>query len=85
MPPVEAWYLDVPVVYSSYLKNHGKNAALYFNPNSADELIQALKSLDSGEIKKKLILNGRKRLKEIIEERNSGISLFVKKIKNLIK
>ena len=85
MPPVEAWYLDVPVVYSSNLKNHGKNAALYFNPNSVDELIQALKSLDSGEIKKKLIQNGRKRLKEIIEERNSGISLFVKKIKNLIK
>jgi glycosyltransferase involved in cell wall biosynthesis len=80
IPPVEAWYLDVPVVYSTNLKNHGKEAALYFSPDSEDELIHQLKNLDSLSVKKNLVLNGQKRLKEIIKERNENIEKFIKEI-----
>jgi hypothetical protein len=80
IPPVEAWYLDVPVVYSTNLKNHGKEAALYFAPDSEDELIHQLKKLDSLSVKNNLVLNGQKRLKEIIKERNENIEKFIKEI-----
>ena len=77
IPPVEAWSLNVPVIYSSYLKNHGKNAALYFDPDSVDELIKALNNLDSIKLKKKLLIAGKRRLIEIRNERNKSISLFI--------
>jgi hypothetical protein len=77
IPPVEAWSLNVPVIYSSYLKNHGKNAALYFDPDSEDDLIKALNNLDSIKLKKKLLIAGKRRLIEIRNERKKGISLFI--------
>jgi hypothetical protein len=80
IPPVEAWSLNVPVIYSSYLKNHGKNAALYFKPDSEDDLIKALKKLDSIKIKNKLIISGKNRIIEILNERKQNMGFFVNKI-----
>ena len=77
IPPVEAWSLNVPVIYSSYLKNHGKNAALYFDPDSEDDLIRALKDLDSIKLKKKLLIAGKRRLIEIQNERKKSLRLFI--------
>jgi len=77
IPPVEAWSLNVPVIYSSYLKNHGKNAALYFDPDSEDDLIKALKDLDSMKLKKKLIIAGKRRLIDIQNERKKSLRLFI--------
>ena len=83
IPPVEAWSLDVPVAYSSYLSDHGRNAALYFHPDSSDELVEVLLKLQIGPIRKKLILNGRKRLKEICNNNIIGHNLLIDKIKNV--
>jgi glycosyltransferase involved in cell wall biosynthesis len=77
IPPVEAWSLNVPVIYSSYLKNHGKKAALYFDPDSEDDLIRALKDLDSIKLKKKLLIAGKRRLIEIQNERKKSLRLFI--------
>jgi glycosyltransferase involved in cell wall biosynthesis len=83
IPPVEAWSLDVPVAYSSYLSDHGKNAALYFHPDSSDELVDVLLKLQIGPIRKKLILNGRKRLKEICNKNIIGHNLLIDNIKKV--
>ena len=83
IPPVEAWDLSVPVVYSSYLKNHGKNAALYFNPDSSDNLVKVLFDLESFNVRQEIIQNGKKRIEEIIAENNAGINLFTFKLKEL--
>jgi glycosyltransferase involved in cell wall biosynthesis len=83
IPPVEAWSLDVPVAYSSYLSDHGRNAALYFHPDSSDELVEVLLKLQIGPIRKKLILNGRKRLKEICNKNISGHNLLIDNIKKV--
>jgi hypothetical protein len=80
IPPVEAWSLNVPVIYSSYLKSHGKNAALYFKPDSEVDLIKALKDLNSIKIKNKLIHSGKKRITEIHNERKKNMRLFIDKI-----
>ena len=68
IPLVEAQSLGTPVIYSSYLSNHGKNAALYFDPNSSDELIDAITKLQVFNVKQNLILNGKNRLINIMKE-----------------
>jgi glycosyltransferase involved in cell wall biosynthesis len=82
IPPVEAWSLDVPVAYSSHLINHGKDAALYFDPSSSDELGDVLLQLKILSIREKLIENGKNRLKEIADCNIVGHQLFVSKIKS---
>jgi glycosyltransferase involved in cell wall biosynthesis len=84
VPPVEAWSLGVPVAYSSHLVNHGKNAALYFDPNSSNELVNVLLKLEISSLRKNLILKGRKRFKQISRENLNGHKLFIKNIKSLI-
>jgi len=83
IPPVEAWSLETPVIYSSYLSNHGQDAALYFNPNSSDELIEAITKLEVLSVKQKIISKGKIRLKNIVKENAEGHLLFIKKIKQL--
>jgi glycosyltransferase involved in cell wall biosynthesis len=80
IPPVEAWSLNVPVIYSSLLINHGKNAALYFHPNSINELENAIIRLETFNVREKLIVNGRNRLKNIIRENSLAQKLFCNKI-----
>lgn len=86
IPPVEAWSLDVPVAYSSHLRQHGKDAALYFNPSSCDELVEVLLELEKSSVREKLIRNGRNRLQELVEHNIAGNQLIVNKIKeNILK
>ena len=84
IPPVEAWYLDVPVAYSSYLRQHGKEAALYFDPSSSDELVEVLLKLQKSSLRKKLIIKGRKRFKELVKDNLVGNKLLINKIKHYI-
>jgi glycosyltransferase involved in cell wall biosynthesis len=84
IPPVEAWFLGVPVVYSSYLYSHGLDAALYFNPKSSGELIKAINKLEVSHVRKKLILKGKIRIKQIKIENRSGHLILQKKLKSLV-
>ena len=83
LPPIEAWNLGVPVLYSSFFKDHGKNAALYFNPNFEDELVEGIRKLKFQSIRLKLIANGQKRYKNIISDRNKGFKNFIRKLLDL--
>jgi glycosyltransferase involved in cell wall biosynthesis len=85
IPPVEAWTLNVPVVYSSYLREHGQDAALYFHPNSETDLISALDKLQEQKARQELIFNGQKRVKQLNFERNNGLNLLSEKIAQLNK
>lgn len=83
IPPVEAWSMGVPVLYSSLNRNHGKDACLYFNVNSSYELSQAI--LDVSRSKKRLIRKGIKRYNEIKRENIAGHKILVKDISSFIK
>jgi glycosyltransferase involved in cell wall biosynthesis len=83
IPPVEAWSMGVPVLYSSLNRNHGKDACLYFNANSSYELSQAI--LDVSRSKKRLIRKGIKRYNEIKRENIAGHKILVKDICSFIK
>ena len=83
IPPVEAWALGVPVAYSSVNRDHGGDAALYFNPDSEDQLTQVIFQLDSLNTKKMLISKGKKRFKHLNLENKIKHKLFVSEIKKL--
>jgi glycosyltransferase involved in cell wall biosynthesis len=88
IPPLEAWHLKIPVVYSSYLRNHGDSAALYFNPNSEEELILALNKLQDNKIRKDLIFKGEERIKLLSLQRSEGLNLLsykLEELKNIIQ
>jgi glycosyltransferase involved in cell wall biosynthesis len=80
IPPVEAWSLKVPVLYSSLNRSHGKNACLYFNADSSTQLSKAILKLNSN--KKKLVKKGTRRFNEIKIENINGHKTLVDDIKS---
>jgi glycosyltransferase involved in cell wall biosynthesis len=81
IPPVEAWFLGVAVGYSSLNRNHGKDAAIYFNPESTNQLIRVILKLEINNVRKKLIKIGKRRIKEIKFENNYNQKKFASDIK----
>jgi glycosyltransferase involved in cell wall biosynthesis len=69
LPPLEAWTLGKPLVYSSHLKEQAGNAAVYANPDSATELAAAMKACTDPDTVTRLVLNGTIRLHEIEQQR----------------
>ena len=81
IPPVEAWYFNIPVIYSSLNSSHGLDAAIYFNPDSSSQLIKCLSKLENKKFKNKLISKGKKRLISIKRENVQGHIKFSSEIK----
>ena len=80
IPPVEAWYLNVPVIYSSLNAKHGLDAAIYFDPESVNQLTKSIENLDSKDLREKLISKGKSRLRTIKKENIHGHLKFASDI-----
>jgi glycosyltransferase involved in cell wall biosynthesis len=85
IPPIEAWTLNVPVLYSSFLREHGQDAAIYFHPRSEHDLIFALNKLKNKTVREELIFNGQKRVEQLTLERSRGLNLLSDKLVELSK
>jgi glycosyltransferase involved in cell wall biosynthesis len=69
LPPLEAWSLGVPLIYSAQFFEQAKDAALLIDPDDANELSAAIYSCLKADIRSGLVLSGYKRLEEIDAER----------------
>ena len=69
LPPLEAWAIGKPLIYSAHLSEQAGDAALLFDPDSATELANAITAVLEPVVFQKLIKNGKRRLIEIDEER----------------
>ena len=65
LPPLEAWFLGKPLIYSKLFSEQAGNAALFIDPDDANSIAHAMKSMLDETISDKFIKNGFKRLKEI--------------------
>ena len=65
LPPLEAWLLGKPLIYSKLFSEQAGNAALFIDPDDANSIAHAMKSMLDKTISDKFIKNGFKRLKEI--------------------
>ena len=72
IPPLEAMLLDTPVIASDVHRNQLGSAALYFNPDDADELSKLMVDISDTKVSKRLVSAGRKRLAQIDDTREQG-------------
>lgn len=72
LPPLEAWSVGVPLIYSAHLGEQSGNAALLVNPDNATELANAMFSCAKSDVREQLIEAGRVRLAEIARQRGTA-------------
>lgn len=72
LPPLEAWSLGVPLIYSAHLSEQAANAALLVNPDNATELANAMLACAKSDVRDQLIEAGRVRLAEISCQRDAA-------------
>ena len=80
LPPLEAWLLGKPLIYSKLFSNHAGNAAILINPDDASSIADAMKSMLEEHISKKYIKNGYERLKQISSTRKRAAELLEYKL-----
>jgi len=68
MPPLEAWMLGKPLIYSTYFAEHVKDAAVLVDPDDASQLASAMSSCMDVEVCQQLVKAGRSRLQELKNE-----------------
>jgi len=84
MPPLEAFKLNVPVLYSDLpgLRDQVKEAALLMDLNDPQSLVLNLKKLvNSDDFRNNLINKGKLRYKELVSD-NNNLSVLKKIIEN---
>ncbi len=69
LPPIEAWLLGKPIIYSSHLAKQVGNAALLVNPDNANDLANAMLECEKLDLRNHLAEEGRKKLASIESER----------------
>jgi glycosyltransferase involved in cell wall biosynthesis len=69
LPPLEAWSLGIPLIYSVHLSEQTGDAALLVDPDSATELADAMLMCTKSDVRKELVLAGHQRLADISQQR----------------
>lgn len=80
LPPLEAWMIGKPLIYSAHLKEHAGEAAIYANPDSATELAEAMKACTDPEISASLVKLGALRLRQIEQQRESSETELINRL-----
>jgi glycosyltransferase involved in cell wall biosynthesis len=65
LPPLEAWLMGKPLIYSKLCSEQAGNAALLIDPDDTNSVADAMKSMLDESISKKYKKNGYERLKQI--------------------
>lgn len=72
LPPLEAWMIGRPLIYSSHLHEQAGDAAILIDPDDANALAEALKASMDDRLCAELVEKGRRRLQEIEVERDAA-------------
>jgi glycosyltransferase involved in cell wall biosynthesis len=72
IPPLEAMNLGVPIIATNIHKNQLSDAALYFDPDNAQELVEKMVAISDPKTRQRLISASKIRLRELDENRNQG-------------
>lgn len=69
LPPLEAWSLGKPLIYSNHLKSNGGDAAIYADPDSIEDLARAMVDSDNTQIANDIVSKGSEHLGNINKTR----------------
>lgn len=81
LPPIEAWMIGRPVIYSSHFKEQVGNAALCVNPDDAQELADAIQICNCHNNKRvELIEKGTLQLRQLDQQRADAEREFLARL-----
>jgi glycosyltransferase involved in cell wall biosynthesis len=81
IPPLEAWMLERPVIYSAHLKEQARDAALLVNPDDANDLAMAIDQVSDPATRARLVAAGTKRLAELKAQRADSERILVERLR----
>jgi glycosyltransferase involved in cell wall biosynthesis len=85
LPPIEAWFFNKPLIYSSHLREQVGEAAILIDPDSEAELAEAMFAVLDQAKQNYLIEAGKKQLQNLVEERYRAekcLAIVLKKYTN---
>jgi glycosyltransferase involved in cell wall biosynthesis len=80
LPPLEAWSLGKPLIYSSHLNEQAGDAALLIDPDNASELAEAMMKCTDSSVCMQLVEAGKRRLQFIADQRASAESELIRRL-----
>ncbi len=83
LPPLEAWALGRPVIYSSHLQEQAGDAALLADPDSAEELADCMLACLDDTRCADLVARGSRRLQEITQQRDAAEAMMADRLARL--
>jgi glycosyltransferase involved in cell wall biosynthesis len=82
IPPIEAWVVGKPVIYSEHLSEQVEDAALLIDPDDANGLANAMLAFGDPLEINRLVAAGKQRLSTINEQRNHAEKELLKKLES---
>lgn len=83
LPPLEAWSLGVPLVYSAHLADQAGEAALLADPDDAVQWADAMRACSDPEIRRRLVEAGRLQLQAVGEQRSEAERVLLRRLSAL--
>ena len=80
LPPLEAWTIGKPLIYSAHLSGQAGEAALYVNPDDSEDVSNAMMAVLDSKIRARLIQAGKQRLTVINAYRNTAENELVRRL-----
>jgi glycosyltransferase involved in cell wall biosynthesis len=80
IPPLEAWSLQKPVIYSAHLREQVRDAALLADADDAGQLASAIEKVRDPETCSMLIRAGTARLQELEQQRTASEQELVRRL-----
>lgn len=81
IPPLEAWLIGKPLIYSSDFKEQAGDAALCVNPDDANELAEAMRACTDAGTRADLVRSGTLRLRQIEQHRKEAESALLERLR----
>lgn len=85
IPPLEAWSLGVPVIYSSHLSHNFGGAALSADPTCEHSLARAIAEVTDLRVRESLISAGYQRIQDVSKSRDVSSRLFTENLRVLAR
>jgi glycosyltransferase involved in cell wall biosynthesis len=80
LPPLEAWALDKPLIYSAHLAEPVGDAAWLVNADRAQDLVEALRACARPEVRERLVASGRQQLARAAEQRAAAEATLLQRL-----
>lgn len=81
IPPLEAWLVGRPLIYSSQFKEQAGDAALCVNPDDPEALAQAMLACSDAGTRARLIEAGSTRLRHVEQQRRDAESALLERLR----